>query len=66
MNLVLNITECLSKKEPLYSKIVAEASFVLSRKIQLGQLDSTKEQTLIVCTKFGAAQVTIIPKRYFQ
>ncbi len=66
MNLVLNVTDCISMKEPTYNKVVLEISHILSNKIAAGQLDSTKEHTLFVSTKFGAATVTIFPARNFQ
>ncbi len=66
MNLVLNVTDCISMKEPTYNKVVMEVSQLLSNKIAAGQLDSTKEHSLFVCTKYGCAAVTIFPHRNFQ
>lgn len=66
MNCILNITDCTSMKDPNYSKIVLEIEWILSRKISMGQLDTNKEHTLFVCSRFGAATVTIIPKVNFQ
>ena len=66
MKVIFNITDCLSMKEPMYSKIYEEVMYLLIEKMDNGQIDSTKEQVLFLCSKFGAATVTIIPKVYFQ
>lgn len=53
-------------KSETKEKIELEVSYILSRRIAAGQLDATKEQSLFVSTKFGAASVTIIPRSNFQ
>lgn len=58
----LNITDCISMKDPTYSKVRNEVEFLLSRQVSNGRIDITKEHTFFVCTRFGAATVTLIPK----
>ena len=71
MNIFLNISDHISHIKDLTRletevKIHSEVSYILSNKIAAGQLDSTKEHTLFVSTKFGAVTVTLIPTRNFQ
>lgn len=71
MNLLLNISDHIIFLKDMtrlesYAKIYEECANLLSEKIANGQLDSTKEHSLFLCTKFGAVAVTIIPNRMFQ
>lgn len=58
----LNVTDCISMKEPTYSKVRAEVENLLSYEVSCGRIDITREHTLFVSTIYGAANVTLIPK----
>jgi hypothetical protein len=58
----LNVTDCISIKEPKYTKVRREVEFLLSGMIGSGKIDITKEHTLFVSTIYGAATATLIPK----
>ena len=58
----LNISDCVTMKEPTYSKIYAEVADMLSYSIMNGQIDTTKEQSFMLCTSFGGVTVNLIPK----
>jgi hypothetical protein len=58
----LNVTDCVTLKEPKFTKIRQEVENLLSYEIMNGRLDVTKPHQFFVSTIYGAANVNLIPK----
>ena len=70
MNIILNISDHISyiknnTRLETITKVYNECVELLSYKIMNGQLDPNKEDTLFLCTRYGAVTVTIIPRDKF-
>lgn len=70
-NTVININDHISyiknhTRLETAVKIQEEIASILNVHIAAGRLNPSKEVTLFVCSRYGAATVTIIPKVKFQ
>lgn len=66
LNVILNISDSIAPRPgEKQTEVYAEIAHLLSLKVSAGTLDINKTQTLFVCTKYGAASVTLVPKSEF-